>query len=61
MNDNTDVIAVLHVAGAKVNVHADDGETPLIFCADMDTGDTIKALLGAGAKVDAKDNEGKPL
>lgn len=55
-----EVVQFLLSAGAAVDSHDDDtGHTPLIQAALCNNEESIKLLVGAGADVNAVDNEGK--
>jgi uncharacterized protein len=49
----TEIVAVLHEAGADLNASRDGGETPLHWAASNDDLELVDALLDAGADVDA--------
>ena len=49
----TEVVGVLHEAGADMNASVDGGETPLHWAASNDDVELVDALLDAGADIDA--------
>ncbi len=52
---------LLAQAGINVDQTDEDGNTPLIFAAANTRLETVKALVEAGANVNAEAGENKPL
>src|SRR5262249_53874568 len=55
---NREMIKVLMLAGADVNVRNGDGRTALMALSDGATAEITSDLIDAGAKINARDNYG---
>lgn len=43
--------------GANINVEGDNGETPVLAATYQNHVETVKALIGAGANIEIKDEK----
>lgn len=56
------MIAALHKRGADLNIRdSDTGETPLMLAAKYSSAEVVRALIGAGADVNSRNNDGKTV
>lgn len=56
---NTDVIEILILRGADVNAKNNDGETALMWAAEVSHKDIVQYLISTGVDVNAKNNKGE--
>lgn len=57
----TDMVLALIAAGANVNVHGEDGMTPLMLAAQWGFPEAVRVLIKAGAYVNARNNKGQSV